>query len=61
MHGWLGDAEEPRHVGLCGRTAVDVRVGVDEREILSLSRAELLSRITFRSIHQQSSIMEGLR
>jgi len=48
-------------VGLRGRAAIYQRIGLDEGEILALSRAEILSRISLRSIHQQSSIMEGAR
>jgi hypothetical protein len=55
------DAEEAHDVGLRGRAPVYERIGLDEGEILTLSRAEILSRISLGSIHQQSSIMEGAR
>ena len=43
-----------------GRPFTNV-IGVDEGEILTLSRAEILWQITVRSIHQESSVLEGER
>jgi hypothetical protein len=43
------------------RAPVYERIGVDEGKILTLSRAENLWRIPFRSIHQETSIFEGKR
>jgi hypothetical protein len=59
MHRRRRDAKEARDVGLRGRAPVYDRIGVDEGEILTLSGVEKLWRITFRSIHQESSIFEG--
>ena len=36
MDGWRRDAEEPLDIGLCRRAAVHQRVGVNERQILTL-------------------------
>jgi nicotinamidase-related amidase len=36
MHGWRRDLEEPHHLVFGWRLAVNQRVGVDEREILTL-------------------------
>jgi hypothetical protein len=38
-----------------GGAPIYERIGVDEGEILTLSCAEILWRISFRSIHQESS------
>jgi hypothetical protein len=61
MHRRRRDAKEARDVGLRGRAPIYERIGVDEGEILTLSGAEILWRITSRSIHQESSIFEGER
>jgi hypothetical protein len=36
MHAWRRDLEEPRHLVFGRQLAVQQRVGVDEREILTL-------------------------
>ena len=41
VNGRRGDGEEPLHVGLSRRASVDLRIGVNERQILSLSFGEL--------------------
>ena len=51
MHRRRRDAKEARDVGLRGRAPIYERISVDEGEILTLSRAEILWRITSRSIH----------
>jgi hypothetical protein len=55
VHRRRRDAKETRDAGLRGRASIYERIGVDEGEILTLSRAEILWRITVRSIHQESS------
>jgi len=49
MHARGCDAEEALHVRLRWRAAVDLRVGVDEREVLTLRRCEALRRGEFVS------------
>src|SRR3954447_26598501 len=44
MDGWRREAEEALDIGLCRRAAIDQRVGVDERQILTLLLGELWSR-----------------
>ena len=40
MHGGRCDLEEPLHVGLRRRAAMDLGVGVDERQVLALLLCE---------------------
>ena len=41
VDGWRGDCEESLYVELSGRASIDLGLGVNERQILSLSFGEL--------------------
>jgi hypothetical protein len=56
-----GVTRKKRAMSDCAGGRPFTNVGVDEGEILTLSRAEILWRITVRSIHQESSVLEGKR
>ena len=40
VDGWRSNCKEPLHVGLSRRASIDLRIGVNERQILSLSFGE---------------------
>ena len=56
-----GATRKKRAMSDCAGAPVYERVGVDEGEILPLSCAEILWRISFHWIHQKPSFLEGER